>query len=176
MTQADLPLLPEPQRDDVVPGPRVPARYGSYATALRRSTREWRILGYGDPLTWPGRWRSVDDYSEIDCLIGKWGRTASLEGLIFVDPVEGGVLEIDGWPIRPDTVTVVEDGVHFNAFQRALRLYDAAGRHAGAVASVLGETRRYRDDAVSQIRATGGVLRASLLREFGWTEADLETP
>ena len=139
MSQADLPLLPDHQRDDVVPGPRVPARYGSYATSLRRSTREWRILEQGDPLTWSGRWRSVDDYTEVDCLVGKWGGVGRFEGVIKHSRDEGHALEIDGYPVLPHEIDVTEDGVHLNAFQRALRLYDTAGRHSGAVAALLTE-------------------------------------
>ncbi|UTC28855.1 hypothetical protein MARCHEWKA_03430 [Brevundimonas phage vB_BpoS-Marchewka] len=174
MSQSDLPLLPDHQRDDVVPGPRIPARYGSYATSLRRSTREWRVLERGDPLTWSGRWRSVDDYTDPDCLVGKYARAGSLHGVIAYAEDEGYVLEIDGYAVHPEDVTVFENAVHFNAFQRALRLYDTAGDRAGDVAAVLEEARRYRAEQAQRIRSTGGALRLSLLAEFGWTEADLE--
>lgn len=175
MSQPDLPLEPEHQRDDVVPGPRVPARYGSYATSIRRSTRQWRILEQGDPLTWSGRWRSVDDYTDADCMVGKWGRTDFGEGAIrYWDEDQDYVLSIDGVPYLEKEVAVVEDDVHFNAFQRTMRLYDTAGRHAGGVAAVLTEAREYREEQKRRIRSTGGTLRASLLKEFGWTEADLE--
>lgn len=175
-SEPEPPLLEPHTRDDVVPGPRVPARYGSYATSIRRSTRQWRVLERGDPLSWGGRWRSVDDYSDVDCLVGKWARAGALEGRIVRSEDELFELEINGYPVRPEDVTVVEDDRHFNAFQRTLRLYDTAGRHAGAVAAVLTEAREYREAQKARIRSTGGALRASLLREFGWTEADLERP
>ncbi|USN14021.1 hypothetical protein PAPPERLAPAPP_03490 [Brevundimonas phage vB_BpoS-Papperlapapp] len=174
MSQSDLPLLPEHQRDDVVPGPRIPARYGSYSTSLRRSTREWRVLERGDPLTWSGRWRSVDDYTDADCLVGKYARSGALQGVVAYAKDEGAILEIDGYPVRPEDLTVIENAVHLNDFQRALRLYDTAGGRAADVAAVLEKARLYREEQVKRIRSTGGALRASLLREFGWTEADLE--
>lgn len=177
MKAPELPLLAPHERDDVVPGPRVPARYGFYATSIRRSTREWRILEHGDPLSWAGRWRSIDDYTDADCMVGKWGRTDFGEGVIrYWDEDLDYVLSIDGTPFLEKEVTVVEDDVHLNAFQRTMRLYDTAGRHAGAVAAVLTEAREYREAQKARIRSTGGTVRASLLAEFGWTERDLETP
>lgn len=174
MSQTELPLEPEHQRDDVVPGPRVPARYGSYATSIRRSTREWRVLERGDTFSWSGRWRPINDYTDIDCLVGKWGRIGAHEGLVCYDDEEGGEVQINGYPARVSEVEVVEDGAHLNAFERTLRLYDFASDKAGAIAAVLSDARAYRQDQAKRIRSTGGALRAALLDEFGWTEADLE--
>jgi hypothetical protein len=68
----ELPF-PDAPRDDVIPGPRISARYGSYATEIWVSKRMWRRTD-GLPehrFHYQNRWRRMDDYTDIDNVIGK---------------------------------------------------------------------------------------------------------
>lgn len=124
--QTDLPF-PEAPADDVIEGPRIPARYGSYATEIWVSKRLWRRTD-GLPearFHYQNRWHSITDYTDEDCVVGKrvsvnnaW--IAPYIGLAGL--TEDGHLSIDGHEtlLTARHVTVLEDDVHLNPFERAI--------------------------------------------------------
>jgi hypothetical protein len=123
--QADLPF---PDLVDLIEGPRIPLRYGSAATEISVSKRMWRRKGEG-LFSFHGRWRSINDYREADCIAGKWVRSkeygvegvASLddEGFITITVAVAGGAAMYPWG-SPDNVEVIETAEHLNAFEIAI--------------------------------------------------------
>jgi hypothetical protein len=124
--QPDL-AFPDAPAEDVIPGPRIPLRYGSAATEIWVSKRMWRRTDRGDRFSYQGRWRSIDDYSETDCIDGKLVRVngKSVIGVAVVD--DEGFISVDKpgtdivWTwLSPADLTVLQDHKHLNMFEQAL--------------------------------------------------------
>lgn len=122
------PDLPFPDLVDLIDGPRIALRYGSAATEISISKRMWRRKGEG-LFSFHGRWRSINDYREADCISGKWVRSKEydVEGVASLDsdgfitvtvPCAGGIATYP-WG-SPDTVEVIETAEHLNAFEIAI--------------------------------------------------------
>lgn len=169
---------------DVIAGPRVPLAYGSAATAIRLSTRQWRMVEHGDEETWIG----IDDYTNADNIIGKRvsftvGRQ-TLEGIAQAPEERDEAFSVDVGGMRnafafydAKQVNVINDPLFLNPFEKVIVGHLTAGlmaRHDPAISAVIEQARQYRLDMKHRISVTGGSLRASLLKEFGWTEADLK--
>lgn len=123
----ELPF-PEPDAADLIDGPRIALRYGSAATQICISTRMWRRTDGLPETRWhfQNRWRSIRDYSEEACVVGK---------LVVVNnawnpPYQGvagetddGHLSIDGHEtfLTAAHVTVIETVEHLNLFEQALK-------------------------------------------------------
>lgn len=126
------PELPFPDISDGIPGPRISARYGSWPTEVSPSTRKWRRTD-GLPearWTYQNRWRAIDDWTCIDCLIGKFVEAKSGErGECGKD--DEGFITIDGDEtfLSPQDVRVIDSPTHLNRFETAIvsvvpELYD----------------------------------------------------
>ncbi|AXQ68831.1 hypothetical protein HOU00_gp294 [Caulobacter phage CcrPW] len=121
MIQAELPF-PDHDPADIIEGPRIALRYGSAATQICVSARMWRRTDVGDRFTYRGRWRSVDDYTDEDCVAGKWVRVkwrdGYREGLATMD--EEGFILVNGIPYHAKNVEVIPDPAYLNMFERAI--------------------------------------------------------
>jgi hypothetical protein len=125
--QPDLAFPDICEPDDIIPGPRIPLRYGSAATEISISRRMWRRTDRGDRFTYQGRWRSIEDWSDMDCIDGKLVRLngKSVIGVAVVD--DEGFISVDqpnsdlvwSW-LSPADLTVLQDHKHLNIFERAL--------------------------------------------------------
>lgn len=161
---------------DIVPGPRVPLVHGTAATAVRISTREWQMVEHR-----PGEWRSIDDYSHVDNVIGKWVRVPHLnrEGVaeqafeldeVLVVKSFGDAITI----FDLKAVEVIDNPCYLNGFERVIKAHTLVGRHRPAIEEVLAEARQFRLDMKRRVLSLGGAYRASVMAEFGWTEQDLD--
>lgn len=163
--RAPVPAVVEP--GDVIPGPRVPLRYGSAATAIRLSTRQWRMVEHGDDNAWVG----IDDYTVAENIIGKSVRF-TVGGRTF-DGVATPPQELD------EALMVSVKGC-----QNAFGFYDVTQVSVLPVPdlpnmfeAVIADpelAKKCRLEMKHRIAATGSTLRARLLAEFGWTEEDLK--
>ncbi len=130
--QGELALPPEVEPDDLIQGPRISLRYGTAPTEIWVSARKWRTMHHV-----PGRWKSITDYRDDDCLIGKLvkvnpGTPDELVGVVWeCDDFEGTAFEVRGIVTRTGwkgnvyptwrNLEVIEDGIHLNAFEQALK-------------------------------------------------------
>lgn len=119
--------LPFPRPTNLIEGPRIPLRYGSAATEISIDTLEWRRTDRGDRFTYQGRWRSVHDYREADCCVGKLVRVkrSGHIGVCYED--EEGFLSIasrdgvkTGYTYRVQDIDVLDDPAYLNMFERAI--------------------------------------------------------
>lgn len=124
------PSLPFPDFDpaDIIEGPRIPLRYGSAATEICVGARMWRRTDCGDRFTYQGRWRSIADYTDEDCVAGKWVRVkwrdGFREGLASMD--EEGFILVGGIPYHAKEVEVMPDPTCLNMFERAIAAHRSA--------------------------------------------------
>lgn len=124
--QPDL-AFPDVDPADIIVGPRISLRYGSAATEISVSQRMWRRTDRGDRFTYQGRWRSISDYTEMDCVDGKLVQVKGEDviGVAVVDD-EGFIsvakphTDIVWTFLTVEHVEVVEDGIHLNQFEQAL--------------------------------------------------------
>lgn len=151
---------------NVIPGPRVRLRYGTAATAIRLSSRQWRLVEHGTDV----KWISIDDFSHAENIIGK--RVTCTLGKRTMECVVGPPEELDeaftvvyqGLTLfgfhNPAEVKVIDDPTHLNKFEAVLADPDQA--------------KKCRRQMIQRIRVTGGDLRQELLDLFGLTEDDLK--
>jgi len=121
--QPELPLPPQHDPANIIPGPRIRLRYGSAATEICTRCRVWR-----DTRVPSERWRSVSDYRHIDNVIGKLVEVKNAfnppyRGVAGESDDDGGGLTIDGKEtfLSLSHVTVVSSDEHLNAFEQALK-------------------------------------------------------
>lgn len=126
-TPAAQPDLPFPRPTNLIEGPRIPLRYGSAATEISIDTLEWRRTDCGDRFTYQGRWRSIHDYRESDCCVGKLVRLkrSGHIGVCYED--DEGFLSIasrsgvqTGFTYRVEDIDVLDDPAYLNMFERAI--------------------------------------------------------
>lgn len=128
--QPDLPF-PKPDPADLIDGPRVPLRYGSAATQIWVSKRQWRRSDGlpGHEYHYQNRWRTFDDYTDTDNVEGKRARVKGTEdvGIVVVDDEgflsledENGVV-VHWCLLQVEDVEVIPDETRLNKFERALK-------------------------------------------------------
>lgn len=127
-TQPDLAFGMEAPDGDRIEGPRISLRYGSAATEIWVSKRQWRRTDRGDPLSYHGRWRSIDDWRDAENCIGKLALVKGTDNIGVVSEDEDGFLEVDdlddpkcGGMANPDELRVIPHPDYLNRFERAIK-------------------------------------------------------
>lgn len=168
-----------------IPGPRIPLRFGSAATEIHVERREWRTVRYV-----PGEWIAVDDFSQVDNLVGKRVRirgegcggivrASSEEGVLFDVLLANGML----WACSSVYDVEVVDETHIadpfkrhrNPFEEALDRHTLLESLGAGARKVWEKARKLRLDIKHDIlMMSDGPARAAILKEFGWTVEDLQ--
>jgi hypothetical protein len=155
----------------------VPLVYGSAATLIDPMTRRWQMVEHA-----PGEWVSIDDMTLADNLIGKRLRLKRNHRVIGIgvypeERDEAFAILLDQDKIvscwTTDEVEVIDDG-SLNQFEQVIAANALFARHIPAMAAVVEQARRFRLDMKRRVLGLGGTLRARLLADFNWTEADLD--
>jgi hypothetical protein len=129
---AELPF-PDAPSSELVEGPRIPLRHGSAPTEVWITRKLWRRTDGLPEDRWhyQNRWRNVEDWTDPDCLSGKWARIINpfgygAEGVLSLVDEQSDELLLttsDGNEhpfLHPAHVEVLQDSVHLNAFEQAI--------------------------------------------------------
>jgi hypothetical protein len=133
-TQPDLAFGVEAPDGDKIEGPRISLRYGSAATEIWVSKRLWRRTDRGDPFSYLGRWRSIDDFREAENCVGKLALVRGSDAIGVVTEDEDGFLEVDdveepkcgGGMMQPGELRIIPHPDHLNRFEQAIKAHLSA--------------------------------------------------
>lgn len=127
--QPDLAFGGEAPDGDRIDGPRISLRYGSAATEIWVSKRQWRRIDRGDHFSYQGRWRSIDDWTESDNCLGKLALIKGTDNIGIVTEDEDGFLMVDdlddpkcgGMASDPSELRVIPHPDYLNRFEQAIK-------------------------------------------------------